>query len=137
VLSAGEAQRVRLARALLRQRARLVILDEPFLGLERDRRRALLTNARGCWAKSTLLYVTHDIAETRAFDRVLVMEHGRIVEDGVPTQLARTPASRYRRLLQAHEAMHNRLAASSEWRRLRFESGRVVAEHTRTNEQTA
>lgn len=136
LLSAGEAQRVRFARALLKTAPRLTLLDEPFVGLERERRRALLSHARQRWAKTTLLYVTHDIPETRAFDRVLVVDRGRIVEDGDPYQLAHTPSSRYRGLLQAHDAMQHRFNGS-EWRRLRMESGRIVHEHARSSEHTA
>lgn len=137
LLSAGEAQRVRLGRAMLRSDPRLVILDEPFLGLERDRRRTLLAHARQRWTGSTLLYVTHDVVETRAFDRVLVMESGRIVEDGEPQQLAQVASSRYRRLLQTQEAVQSRLTASGDWKRIRLDSGRIVNEHVRSNEQTA
>ena len=129
LLSAGEAQRVRLARAMMRQGARLVILDEPFLGLERDRRRILLAQARQRWSGRTMLYVTHDVTETRGFDRVLVMDRGRIVEDGDPLQLSQMASSRYRRLLQAQEAVHARLTTGTEWRRVRVEAGRVVSEH--------
>ena len=137
LLSAGEAQRVRLGRAMLRPHSRLVVLDEPFLGLERDRRRTLLTHVRQRWAASTLLYVTHDVAETRAFDRVLVLERGQIVEDGDPRQLAQMASSRYRRLLQSQEAVQSRFAASPDWRHIRLESGRIVQSHVRTSEQTA
>jgi ABC-type bacteriocin/lantibiotic exporter with double-glycine peptidase domain len=137
LLSAGEAQRVRLGRAMLKRESRLVVLDEPFLGLERDRRRTLLAHARQRWADNTLLYVTHDVVETRAFDRVLVMEDGRIVEDGDPLQLAQMPSSRYRRLLQTQESVQSRIAASGEWKRIRLESGRIVNDHVRSNEQTA
>lgn len=129
LLSAGEGQRVRLGRAMMRQGARLVILDEPFLGLERDRRRALLAQARQRWAGRTLLYVTHDVSETRGFDRVIVMERGRLVEDGEPLQLAQMASSRYRRLLQAQEMVLARLTTGAEWRRIRLESGRLTQEH--------
>lgn len=137
LLSAGEAQRVRLARAMLRRDVRLAILDEPFLGLERDRRRALLAHTRQHWAAATMLYVTHDVSETRAFDRVVVVEHGRIVEDGDPLQLAQMASSRYRRLLLTHESLQSRFATSTDWKRIRLESGRIVGDHVRTNEQTA
>jgi ATP-binding cassette subfamily B protein len=135
LLSAGEAQRVRLGRAMLRDHPRLVLVDEPFLGLERDRRRMLLGQARQRWTDSTLLYVTHDVAETRAFDRVLVVECGRIVEDGKPQQLAQIASSRYRRLLQTQDAVLTRLAANGDWKRIRLESGRIVTDHVRS--QTA
>ncbi len=136
-LSAGEAQRVRLGRAMLRPDSRLVVLDEPFLGLEGDQRRALLAQSRRRWAASTLLYVTHDVAETRAFDRVLVLERGRIIEDGDPRQLAQSASSRYRRLLQAQEATQGRFSTGVGWRRIRLESGRIVQSRERTSEQTA
>jgi len=95
-----------LGRAMLRHGARLVILDEPFLGLERDRRRALLGQVRQRWTGRTLLYVTHDVHETRGFDRVIVMERGRIVEDGEPLVLAQMAASRYRRLPGSAAFLH-------------------------------
>ena len=46
LVSGGEGQRVRLGRGLLRPGARLVILDEPFRGLDRERRRELLARTR-------------------------------------------------------------------------------------------
>jgi len=137
LLSAGEAQRVRLARAMLRRNTRLVVLDEPFLGLERDRRRTLLTHARQRWEACTLLYVTHDISETRAFDRVLVVENGRLVEDGEPLHLAQTMSTRYRRMLQTQESVMRRMISNGDWKRIRLESGRIVSDHLRANEQTA
>ena len=136
LLSAGEAQRVRLGRAMVREDARLVVLDEPFVGLERDRRRALLTQSRQHWHDTTMFYVTHDVAETRAFDRVLVLDRGRIVEDGNPIRLAQLPSSRYRRMLQAQELAQSRFAAA-DWRRVRLDDGRVVQNHVSTSEQLA
>ena len=84
MLSGGEGRRVRLARALLRPEARLVILDEPFRGLDGADRRELLARARVMWRHATLLCITHDIAQTTDFTRVLVLESGRVVEDGQP-----------------------------------------------------
>ena len=132
LLSAGEAQRVRLARAMLRPAVRLAILDEPFLGLERDQRRTLLSHVRQHWGTSTLLYVTHDVAEARLFNRVLVLERGRIVEDGDPRILARTASSRYRRLLQVQHAVQARLGAGGEWSRVHVRDGRIVHDHEGT-----
>src|SRR5207244_4301417 len=79
LLSGGEGQRVRLGRAMLRPGVRLAILDEPFRGLDRERRRELLARARRAWPGATLLCVTHDVGETRAFGRVLVVDGGRVV----------------------------------------------------------
>jgi len=78
IVSGGEGQRMRLDRAMLKNSVRLVVLDEPFHGLERKRRQALLDRARKHWKAATLLCVTHDIAETPAFDRVLVVDSDRL-----------------------------------------------------------
>ena len=61
---------------MLRPGVRLVILDEPCRGLDREHRRELLARTRQLWRQATLLCITHDVGETRAFDRVLVMEGG-------------------------------------------------------------
>src|SRR5205823_46301 len=61
LVSGGEGQRVRFGRAMLRKDARLVLLDEPFRGLDREKRCELLARAREYWRGSTLLCITHDI----------------------------------------------------------------------------
>jgi ABC-type transport system involved in cytochrome bd biosynthesis fused ATPase/permease subunit len=124
-LSGGEGQRVRFGRALSRPRARLVLLDEPFRGLDRERRRALLHRARRLWPGATLLCITHDVGETCDFDRVLVLEAGRVAEDGPPGLLAQAPTSRYRALLDAEEAIQAGLWSGADWCRLRLEGGRL------------
>jgi len=123
LLSGGEGQRVRLGRALLRPGVRLVIFDEPFRGLERDRRTALLARARRSFEGATLLCITHDISETRSFDRVLVIEGGRLVEDGAPRTLAAREGSHYRALLEEEEGMQRALSGREGWRRLVLEQG--------------
>ena len=124
-LSGGEGQRVRVARAMWQSGVRLALLDEPFRGLDRARRLRHLAQARQVWKEATLLCVTHDVAETHSFDRVVVIEHGRIVEDGSPEQLAENPASRYRALLEAEDMVSQAFWAGEMWRRLRIEQGRV------------
>ena len=125
LVSGGEGQRVRLGRAMMRRAARLVVLDEPFRGLDRKRRRVLLGRARAWWADATILCVTHDVAETREFDRVLVVDKGHIVEDGPPDALQADPESRYAAMLRAEEALLRTLWGGPEWRRLWMESGRL------------
>ena len=123
LVSGGEGQRVRLGRAMLRPRVRLVILDEPFRGLDRERRRKLLARARELWQGATLLCITHDVGETRSFDRVLVVEGGRVIEDGFPVELSRQTDSRYRSLLEAEEGVRKGLWSGIAWRRLQLEKG--------------
>lgn len=124
-LSGGEGQRVRLARALWQQGVRLVLLDEPFRGLDREQRHRHLTELRRFWQEATLLCVTHDVWETRTFHRVLVIESGQIVEDGRPEELAAAPGSRYRNLLDIEESLRLGLWNAALWRRIRLDEGRV------------
>jgi ATP-binding cassette subfamily B protein len=126
LVSGGEGQRVRLGRAMLRARTRLAILDEPFRGLDREKRQELLSRARQFWRGSTMLCITHDLEETQAFDRVLVIEQGRIVEDGTPADLRGLPNSRYGQLIEAEAQTRSRLWAANIWRRIRIHSGRMV-----------
>jgi ABC-type transport system involved in cytochrome bd biosynthesis fused ATPase/permease subunit len=126
LVSGGEGQRVRFGRALLRENAQLVLLDEPFRGLDREKRRDLLDRARAFWSRSTLLCITHDLAETRAFDRVVVIEQGRIAEQGTPAELLSRTDSRYARLLAAEEAATTELWNSSLWRRVQIQSGQIT-----------
>jgi ATP-binding cassette subfamily B protein len=125
LVSGGEGQRVRLGRALQRDTPRLVVLDEPFRGLERERRRALLDRSRRCWRTATLLCITHDVSETLSFDRVIVVDQGRIVEDGRPAALAARPDSRYRAMLDAEGMIREGLWNGDGWRALRLERGAV------------
>lgn len=126
LVSGGEGQRVRLGRALGRPTARLVILDEPFRGLDRERRATFLTRARERWLQATLICITHDISETATFSRVIVIEQGHVVEDDDPALLAQRVDSRYRALLDAEAALRVRLWTDPSWQRLRLRAGKIV-----------
>jgi ATP-binding cassette subfamily B protein len=128
LVSGGEGQRIRMGRAMARSKPRLVILDEPGRGLDRERRRILLDRARDLWKDATLLCITHDVADTRDFPRVLVIERSRIVEDGNPADLAANANSRYRALLDAEHFVRRGLWSHPKWRRLRVERGTVTEE---------
>jgi ABC-type bacteriocin/lantibiotic exporter with double-glycine peptidase domain len=125
LVSGGEGQRVRFGRALYRGATRLVILDEPFRGLDREKRHEFLARARALWSGATLLTITHDVGETRSFPRVLVIEGGHVVEDGTPEELRRE-GTRYRALLDAEDAVRQGLWQGPEWRHLRIERGHLV-----------
>ncbi|MGB0385173.1 MAG: ATP-binding cassette domain-containing protein [Ardenticatenaceae bacterium] len=125
LVSGGQGQRVRFGRALGRKTPRFVILDEPFRGLDRDKRRTLMARARAFWGDATLICVTHDVSLTNTFDRVLVVHAGRIVEDDAPHVLVTRPHSRYNALLQAEEAVREGLFTSNTWRRLWLEGGQL------------
>jgi molybdate transport system ATP-binding protein len=84
-LSGGERQRVALARSLVAGTGHLLMLDEPFTGLEADLRHAILEDLRAYLSDRGIpvLMVTHDVAEVFASGaHVLRMEDGRIVASG-------------------------------------------------------
>ncbi|MFF4503831.1 ABC transporter ATP-binding protein [Streptomyces sp. NPDC001401] len=85
-ISAGQRQLVAFARALLADPA-VLILDEATSSLdipgERAVQRAMLTVLRG----RTAVVIAHRLSTVEIADRVLVMEHGKIVEDGSPAEL--------------------------------------------------
>ncbi len=120
LVSGGEGQRVRLGRALARGAPRLVLLDEPCRGLDRTARHRHLASARHRWRDATLLCVTHDIAEAATFARVIVVEGGRIVEDGAPDELATRVGSLYAAMLTEDAAVTR---AWSHWERLVLDDG--------------
>jgi ABC-type sulfate/molybdate transport systems ATPase subunit len=94
-LSGGERRRVHLARAVS-VRPDIMLLDEPFAGLDAATRATLLDDtgaALRAWAATTLV-VVHDRAEAWALaDRLLVMIDGRLVADGPPRELLSRPPS--------------------------------------------
>jgi ABC-type Fe3+/spermidine/putrescine transport system ATPase subunit/ABC-type spermidine/putrescine transport system permease subunit II len=96
-LSGGQKQRVALARAIA-VRPRLLLLDEPLTALDaklRDSLRIeidLLLRSIGI----TAVYVTHDQAEAMALgDKIIVMQQGRIAQEGTPREVYFKPANRF------------------------------------------
>jgi ATP-binding cassette subfamily B protein len=132
LLSGGEGQRARFGRALCRDSVGLVILDEAFRGLERGRRRMLLEGARRRWNDATLLNITHDVGEAWSFPRVLVIDGGRIVEDGSPEELYERKHSRLRALLEAEEAAQECVWSDPVWKTFVMRDGRLREESRNT-----
>lgn len=123
-VSGGEGVRIRVGRALLRSGTRLAIMDEPFRGLDRTARQRMAANVRRSWIRSTILLVSHDIRQAMSFERVLVVENGRLVEDGSPQDLS-TRDSRFAELLRAEDEVLQHAWSARKWRRLRLERGRL------------
>ena len=126
LVSGGEGQRVRLGRALLRDDVRLIILDEPFRGLDRGQRYELLQRLREHWKDITIISVTHDVTSTRDFGRVLVVDDGQIAEDDEPGTLLNNPDSMYRKLYDKDIAVNEGLWQSDIWRRLWIADGNIT-----------
>ncbi|WP_263409041.1 ATP-binding cassette domain-containing protein [Terriglobus tenax] len=84
-ISGGQAQRVNVARALMPQRSKLVLLDEPFTGLELSFRNELLLALRDWTRRNQLpvLMVTHEVADCLLLDaEVIKLHEGRVVAQG-------------------------------------------------------
>jgi molybdate transport system ATP-binding protein len=96
-LSGGQAQRVALARALA-SRPRALLLDEPLAALDVQTRAAVQGELRehlGAVAGPTLL-VTHDPIEALLLaGRIVVLEHGRIAQQGTPAEITSRPVTAY------------------------------------------
>ena len=97
VLSGGEQQRVALLRALAPE-PQVMLLDEPFSGLDATRRASVRADTLRLLKETEVatLMVTHDPEEAMFMaDRVLVMDAGRIVQDGVPVEIYFHPATAF------------------------------------------
>ncbi|TGE17797.1 ABC transporter ATP-binding protein [Hymenobacter elongatus] len=96
-LSGGERQRIALARLLL-TRPRLLLLDEPFSNLDRGHRQLLkqVIDDLGEQLGITCLLISHDPADTLSWaEEIMVLKHGRIVQQGPPAQLYQQPVDAY------------------------------------------
>jgi molybdate transport system ATP-binding protein len=96
-LSGGQAQRVALARALAGQ-PELLLLDEPLSALDAGTRLDVQAELKRHLADFTgpCLLVTHDPLEALVLaDHLIVLEGGRIVQEGTPARIARQPATAY------------------------------------------
>ena len=96
-LSGGQQQRVAVARALA-HKPKVLLLDEPFGALDAKIREELRRTIRAVQRELgiTTVLVTHDQEEAFAMgDRLGVMNHGRLLEAGKPTELYSRPATRF------------------------------------------
>lgn len=101
-LSGGELQRLALARALLREDARVWLLDEPTAHLDAVSAEAVETVIRDAAATRTVILVAHRLSAARLADWVAVLHDGCLIEQGTPRKLEQT-RSAYAALLEAEQ----------------------------------
>lgn len=91
-LSVGQRQLLCLARALLRN-SRVLVLDEATANVDYSTDQQIQASIRKHFAHATILTIAHRIDTIADYDRVIVMEAGRVVEEGPPGELAKRPGS--------------------------------------------
>jgi ATP-binding cassette subfamily B multidrug efflux pump len=85
-LSGGQKQRTALARALMVD-PRILILDDALSAVDTYTEEEILTRLRGVMRQRTSIIVAHRVSTVRDADRIFVLDHGRIVEQGAHAQL--------------------------------------------------
>ncbi len=124
-LSGGERQRVALARALATE-PRLLLLDEPLSALDPTTRESVTGELARHLSHAGVpsLVVTHAYEEAAALaERIIVVESGRVLQEGSPQQLLDAPASRF----VADFAGINYLPGTGDGRSVRLDNGQRVS----------
>jgi ATP-binding cassette subfamily B protein len=85
-LSGGEWQKIALGRAFMRD-ARILLLDEPTSALDAQAEFELFARLRSLARGRTAIYISHRFSTVRQADRILFLEHGRLVEQGTHEEL--------------------------------------------------
>ena len=87
-LSGGQRQRIAIARAAIRK-ARIVILDEPTVGLDNKSEQTVSAALTRLSQSTTTFLITHDLRASIHFDRIFYLENGQILESGTHLDLMR------------------------------------------------
>lgn len=85
-LSGGQRQRIAIARAMLKD-APILVLDEATSALDGESEEIVQNGFKALFANRTVIAVAHRLSTLREMDRIVVMEEGKIIEDGHPTDL--------------------------------------------------
>jgi ATP-binding cassette, subfamily B, bacterial len=109
-LSGGQRQRIAIARAFLKN-APLLLLDEATSALDGESEEAIREALGRLMSGRTVIAIAHRLSTVRSFDRVVVMQLGKVVQDGPPDHLVLREGL-YRQLVQREMDRLNRQAAA-------------------------
>jgi ATP-binding cassette, subfamily B, bacterial len=96
-LSGGQRQRLAIARAFL-MNAPIVLLDEATSALDTESEQSIQEALARLFRGRTVIAIAHRLSTLDAFDRIVVMDRGRIVEDGPPRRLLQMKSGIYSRM---------------------------------------
>ncbi|MDD2763969.1 MAG: ABC transporter ATP-binding protein [Opitutaceae bacterium] len=102
-LSGGQRQRVALARAILKHPP-ILILDDALSAVDSETETLIIDALKARRGRATTLVIAHRLSTLAHADRVLVLDHGRIIQTGPPSELARLDGF-YRRLWQIQTSL--------------------------------
>ena len=102
-LSGGQRQRIAIARALMTE-PRILIFDEATSALDYESERIIQNNMKAICQGRTVLVIAHRLSAVREADRIIVLDHGQIVESGAHAELLRHEAGHYARLYRLQQA---------------------------------
>lgn len=98
-LSKGQKQKLALARVLYRD-APLVILDEPTAAIDALSEDAIFKNLREKYQERTRIIISHKFSNVRTADKIILIEHGQIIEEGGHDDLMKLKNGRYKELFE-------------------------------------
>lgn len=104
-LSVGQKQRVAIARAILRD-PEILVLDEPTSALDPATERLITESLEKLMSGRTTFIIAHRLSTVRKADKILVMDKGRIIEEGSHSELMEIKDGTYRRLYELHIGLY-------------------------------
>jgi ABC-type multidrug transport system fused ATPase/permease subunit len=127
-LSGGQWQKIALSRAFMREENQIVVLDEPTAALDPDAEHGIVEHVEQIRGHQAVLLISHRFGSVRIADRIVVLERGKVIEEGQHAQLM-AAHGHYARLFDLQAAGYVGAAPQSERppRKRRDDSGPHLA----------